>query len=410
MLYFLFVWPPIFKTVADATQGVLVHWSTDSLVALSQVVHWLRPTIPSGTFLVWHGAHPVEVIVAQACSGADSLIGSAILLPLIFTMLRGAKWAIWTTAALALIGAIISNWVRLALIVGSVHWIGPAFTFQFIHPVMGFVLFFGLMLALVWLAGKLGLSLRSHAARVAWSMPGKARLVLASASSLALFVILWPLFRLPPGNFGNPLPVTTDNIEALMPSLPHLRRQQVYYANESSVLGLGSATLAMTYVTGQGAQALVEVWSSPDASALATYGFRNCLVYHGDHLSAQKSFALAPGIVATAYLVTLPPLVYGGPSSHYVDIEWADAIRGPQGVRYLRWSVAAFPTPSTLWANTLARQFARSRPTLGLQGLTAPPTRGSWPVQLASMRHTLRTLAQELYQDTAQQLSPSSRP
>ncbi|PSR22692.1 MAG: exosortase [Sulfobacillus acidophilus] len=397
LLYLLLVWPPIFEGLANATQSVLVRWAVAILTTLSHHVTWLSPAAATGTFAVVHHGQPYLVVVAEACSGADSLLGAAIIIPVVWFVFRGSLRGKFIISLLALLGALVLNWVRLAIIVFAVHVIGPTFTFAYIHPVLGFVLFALLAVGVMALFAPFGLHAPALPHDVTRTFPGWGRTGSAIVIATAVAVLLWPLVSLPRGSFGNPSPVATFNVRTFLPSLSAFDKRAVYYANESSVLGLGSATQAdlYSYHGGQG-QALVEMWSTPDASALATYGFHACLLYHGDNLAATRSFQLVPGVVATAYAVVLPPNHVGGPRSTYVDVEWSDAVSVHGHTQYIRTSIAAFSS-SRPHLGHLPQSAVHLLSLSPVQAMIAPASTGHWSPSLLQTRTVLVDMAQQLF-------------
>lgn len=394
LLYLVLVWPPIFQGLANATQTLLVNWAVRILTLFSHTVSWIAPMHPLGTFSVLYQSHPFLVVVAQACSGADSLLGSAIILPLVWFFFRGPLPSKFIMSLAALMGALVINWIRLAIIVLAVHIIGPSFTFTYIHPALGFVLFAILSIGLMVLFRPLGLQMPALQHNASLSLPGSGRVGIAIILSATAFALLWPLFSLPQGSFGKPLPVATYNVKTFLPALASFTQHSVYYANESSVLGMGSATQADIYTQQSGAKhALVEMWSTPSANALATYGFHSCLLYHGDALAAVQSFQLRPGVIATAYAVTLPPNYVGGPRSTYVDVEWNNAVFYKGRVHYMRWSIASFPQSAPTLPN-LSRTILPLSP---IQNMVAPQSHGHWTKTTSNTRTTLIALAQRIF-------------
>ncbi len=397
LTYLLLVWPPIFQALANATQNVLVHWAVGVLTFLSHHVQWLAPSLPAGTFSVWYHSRPVLVVVAQACSGADSLLGSAIVIPVLWFAFKGSLRNKILISLIALIGALIINWIRLAVIVLSVHIIGPGITFSYIHPVLGFLLFAILAAALMLLCRPFGLTIPPVSSAVHLRKPEWGRMGSAVILAGIIFLLLWPLFSLPEGSFGNPSSVPVFNPRTFLPRLTAFIQTPVYYANESSVLGLGSATQADMYSMQSGTgQALVEMWSTPSATKLATYGFHACLLYHGDSLSAVQSFQLVPGVIATAYGVTLPPNYVGGARSTYVDIEWSDAVTVHGHIRYMRWSIAAFPGNKPSLPKGFGTQ-SSMEPLSVVQSMVAPASQGHWSPTLLKTRTTLIAIARKIF-------------
>lgn len=398
LLYLLLVWPPIFEGMANATQGVLVRWAVSVLTLVSHEVAWLKPRHAQifGTFAVAYHSTPVVVVVAQACSGADSLLSAAIVIPVIWFLLRGSWQSKAWLSSIALAGALVLNWIRLAIIVSCVHLLGPNLTFAYIHPVLGFVLFglLAVVVGLLFRPFRLSLPLRQPARSeipVGWG-----RVITALVLAGGVLFLVWPLTALPKGSFGNPEPVSQFHPRTFLPALPHFRQFGGYYANESSVLGPGSATQADSYVnTSLGGQTTVEMWSTPNAGALATYGFHACLLYHGDGLTAVRSFQLVPGVIATAYAVSLPPTHVGGVRNTYVDIEWSDAVLVHGVVRYLRWSMAAFPSQAP--AAYASQSILHLNGLTPVQAMMAPPSRGTWTATTRQTRDVLTYLAEEIF-------------
>lgn len=395
LLYWGLAWPPLFSAIADATQGFLVGWASDAVKLLSRTTSWVHAGSLPGTFFVDHAGHSVEVVVAQACSGADSLLGAAILLPLLLTIWKGPAVRRAVLAALALAGALVLNWLRLLILVAAVHFLGGNVTFEVIHPFLGFALFALLGLILSALTRPLGLH-PPAVPKSALVLPGKKRLFVAGAFAAGLFTMLWPLFATPLGNAGNPLSVPYTELSRLIPPLPGFARSVAYEADESSILGPHSATLAFLYRTASGANALAEVWSTPNTAALASYGFRDCLLYHGDQIVATQSFALPSGLPAVAYAVAMAPTTVGGTRPIYVDVEWNSVVKTPEGLRYLRWSVAAFPQSPGLWPPSI-RLASAAHALSGLQGLSVPPSEGKWPAYLEATKTLLQQFSGSLY-------------
>ncbi|AUW95156.1 hypothetical protein BXT84_15320 [Sulfobacillus thermotolerans] len=400
LVYLLLVWPPVFEAIANATQTLLVTWAIRILQYSTASFGWIHAIQPFGTFNVAYGHIEFPVIVAEACSGADSLLGAAIVIPVIWFLLNGRWQHKLYLSLIALTGALVLNWIRLIAIVLAVHIIGPHFTFSYIHPVLGFVLFAMLTVVLIGLMRPFGLSMPSPQENRSIPHAGVGRLIAAILLSGLVFYLLTPLFSLAKGSFGKPQPISHNALSALIPDLRGFMSASVYHANESSILGPHSATLADMYVdTHTGHEALVEVWSAANANMLAAYGFHNCLLYHGDNIAAAQSFQLIPGIVATAYAVTLPANYVGGPRSTYVDIEWTDSVKQPDGVRYLRWSLAAFPASAPSLSSSSP---IRLDPLTVSEAMVAPRTHGTWTGAIATTKTNLITMAERILHQSLQ--------
>ncbi len=389
LVYLWLVWPPIFTPLVNATQSVLTGWSIRVLDVAAHATPWVKPSAPLGNFLVQHGSSFVGVVVAQVCSGADSLLGAAILLPLFLTFYRGPWLRRLCVVAVALVGALAANWLRLFMLVAALHWLGAPFTFGILHPVLGVLLFMLLAVGLMGVSSALGLLPTGLPASPGLQLGGRVQLGAAVLLGAGLFAALLPVFSLPLGNLANPVPIRTAKVEAMLPAIDGFASRVVYRFNEGSVLGRGAYTVARVYENNHGAAAIVEVWSTPDQGLLLSYGFDNCLIYHGNQVVARYSFAMKNGLPATIYAVKLPSATVNGPKAFYLDIEWQMAVHTPHGVRYVRWSIATLPFSSSGWPQVAGAV----HPLRGLQVLAVPPTEGSWPHRLIGPQGQLERFA-----------------
>lgn len=406
LAYLLLCWPPVLSAVASLTQGVLVRIAIAGISRGSHYLSWLQAQGHTGTFLVAHGGTLVPVLISEACSGADSALGAAILLPVLLTQSRGAAWRKMLLVVAALVGAVVFNLLRLVAIIVALHYDGEQFALGVLHPVLGFFLFALLAFCLVAVAGLAGLSLRP-AAKALPPLGGPSRVLTSWVLGAGLFALLWPLFSTPYGAPGKPLAVRSSSISALLPNLRGFTVASTHRFNDASILGPGAVSVAKTYVAKSGAAVLVEVWSTPNLGNLESYGFRNCLLFHGERLNALQVFDVASQTAAADYALQLPPAVVGGGWTRYEDIEWESAVRLPGGgVRYLRYAVAALPQPPSDWPRAL-----RSAPTpeaaTGISALAMPPSFGSWPSDLRPTRSSLERFATVLAQSVAKMDSRS---
>ncbi len=389
-VYLLLAWPPILSQVAALTQSVLVRLAIGAITGLSSFLPWLQ-TQGQGTFLVGHGASAVPVLVSNACSGADSALGAAILLPVLLARLSGAFWRKVILVVAAIAGAVLLNLLRLSAIIATIHYLGASFALGVVHPSLGFVLFAVLALALLAAAGWLGL--RQLALGDFPPAAGTGRLWLALALGAGLFAVLAPLFSMHPGAPGNPLGVRSANPWGLMPRLSGFTAADRQHFNDVSILGPGGYSVAQTYVAPGGATVLAEVWLTPNLTTLESYGFRDCLLFHGEQIGATRTFAIAAGTPAVDYALSLPPGVVGGARQPYEDIEWESAVRLPGGsVRYLRYALASLPEPTGSWPASL-RSAPGPQQLQGMAALAMPPAYGSWPRVLLTTQSNLRRFA-----------------
>ncbi len=393
--YLLLAWPPLLSAVASLTQSVLVRIAIGAVLDLSRFLPWLQ-TQGQGTFLVAHGSTLVPVLVSNACSGADSAVGAAILLPVLLARLRGALWRKMLLVLAAIVGAVVLNVLRLAAIIAAIHYLGAAFALGVVHPSLGFVLFAFLAVIMLSAAGWLGLRQLDFAAHL--PIVTLSRLLLALGLAAGLFALLVPLFAMHPGAPGSPLSVRSSDPWALLPRLSGFKPTAKHHYNDSSILGPGGYSVAQLYVSASGATILAEVWLTPNLTTLETYGFKDCLMFHGETIGAIRTIAVG-GIPAVDYALTLPPDKVGGARQAYEDIEWESAVRLPGGtVRYLRYAIASLPQPGRAWPTLPSMPRVQSLPSIVAAAL--PPASGAWPTSLATTRdeldHFARTFVQAM--------------
>lgn len=393
LLYIVLAWPPILGFIASLTQGILVRIAVGAITDASSSITWVQALGQSGTFLVAHGSALVPVLISNACSGADSALGAAILLPLLLTQFSGAVWRKGVLVLASLVGAVAFNLLRLAVIIVALHTAGTAFALGILHPVLGLVLFAVLALCLLGVAGWIGLRLKDQPSS-AMPVAGRSRLYASWVLSAGLFAALWPMFSTPFGAPGKPLPVRTSSVDSLLPRLRGMQAVGQQHFNDASILGPGSVSVAQMYVTATGASVLAEVWATPNLGALESYGFNNCLLFHGEQLNALQTFDVSTATAAEDYALRLPPPVPGQTWVSYEDIEWEGAVRLPSGrVLYLRYALAALPQQVGLWPTAL-RQGVLPPPASGLTAMAMPPSFGPWPRDLRSMQGPLERFAQ----------------
>jgi len=390
-LAFLFLaWPPLLTAVSAIAQGTLVQLSVSVLAAGAGAVAWIHQGLPSGTFLIRSAAQWVPVYVSEACSGADGLLGAAVLLPVMLMELRGTMLRRLTFVAAALALAVVLNLVRLGSIVAALHFTGAGFALAILHPALGFILFGLLGLVLLWMGRLLRLGGGFSAIRFDTLPGGLWRIMLGGLFAAGLFVSLIPALSPPLGSASRPLAVASASPSSLLPSLPGYAASRVTYFNDASVLGPDSFSVARTYLARSGGIVLAEVWSTPDPWALESFNFTDCLLYHGSTIVASQPFQVASGALATIFDVTLPPQQVGGRRTSYVDAEWDGAIRLPDGaVRYVRFSLAALAG---------AVPPARSLPGVfetpgGLESVAVAPPFGLWPTSMKPAEVSLESFA-----------------
>jgi exosortase/archaeosortase family protein len=384
--FLLLGWPPLMQVVAAHTQGALLALDRAVLSAATRLpgtVAWLRLASDASVVRIAYGHGWLPVAVASACSGADSVLAAIIVLPFVLSRSVGSG-----VLKVALVGAtagaaLVLNLLRVAVLLIALHLWGSAFTFGTLHPVLGPLLFLVLAVTLVRVADRLHLlPLEGPAGDDVVSLPSPGRTVAGLLSAIALTLGLLPVMTAPPGVLGRTVAVRSLTPLSLFPHLAGFTPVVLGTYDDSSVLGPGSASAAVAYSNPAGAYVLAQVWLTPTLGALGSYGYDNCLMFHGDTIVATRSFALADGALATAYGVELPPAQVGGRGPLYLDVEWTHSVTADGRTAYIRVALAAPPEAAAAWAGQ-GHQVPKAPPLW--DGPWIVPDHGRFPIDLGPM-------------------------
>ncbi|MFS0735479.1 exosortase V [Sphingomonas sp. 1P06PA] len=144
ILYLFFLVPPPYS-VTVALTGSLQLLITKAAVAVTSFFG--LPVAFSGTALF---IGPYELLVAAACSGMNSLF-SLLAIGLFYIFLRHrADWRYAALlAALVIPIAILTNLIRVLILVMITHWFGDAAAQGLLHEAAGMMMFFVALFALM---------------------------------------------------------------------------------------------------------------------------------------------------------------------------------------------------------------------------------------------------------------------
>ncbi len=389
LMYLWLSWPPLYSTIVSFTNPILENFANRFVAELAHKFSWLVISSPVGTYRVLYHRQSVTVYVTSVCSGADSLLAVAILLPIVLVTFMGPLWKKSMSILLAACLALLANWLRLAVIIFSIHMLGPNFSLGVLHPVLGILLFMAMVAAVVKFSHWLGLENRKFKKGQMIRTPGRIRVSMSILSVGALTVLLWPLYQGGPGTDHAPIPVTSNALPKLMPKVVGWTVSPIGNYDAASILGPGAVSTAVTYRSIYGDQALSEWWWTYQPISLQGYTEHNCLLFHGAQIIDQRPLAIASGINATVYTVLLAPAAIGSPRNLYLDTVYSFSVRYHGRVAFIRSEtatpVAYFIHPS----NPLVAQMPTA-----LNELLATP--GS-PLQTAGLLSPDQTIHLENY-------------
>ena len=390
LAYLALSWPAPAAWFLAPVQGLLTRITVGAAASATRPLHWIAPG-GHGVFLVQHLGTAVPVLVNSACSGSDGVLAFTLVLPPLLTRFHGS---LRSKAAFVLLGGALAfalNLLRLGLLLLAVHLLGIRWTFDVLHPSLGFVLFALLALILVRLA--LALQLTPGARTEPWAnlkAPGIAAAAVALLASAAVVSSLMPLVYAGDVLPGTAVRVRSTSLGRIAPQMQGFRRVLVGRFDDTSILGAGSRSIAYAYSNPLGAYVLAQIYETPSLAALESYAYASCLAYHGDTTVATLPFVVSQGRVAEEYGVRLPPTRSGGSAAPVVDVEWTLSVRRRGETFFLRVTLSAPPEQARYWRR---RYFAAYHPPRGLLAAGAVPARGEMPRKLATSARALRTFA-----------------
>ncbi|TMB87512.1 MAG: exosortase/archaeosortase family protein, partial [Chloroflexi bacterium] len=161
-VFLLLMWPALYLHLMA---GVMQKFTDVTNGALARIVHLLPLGVSLGSspgqlfVQVPHGT-PLQISIVSACSGANSVLGFALIGGAILTVMGGGKGRklLWWIAGMAL--AFGFNILRLMSILFLAHIGHPTLALGGYHAVIGLVLFAVLVLIMLWVLPWFGVRYR----------------------------------------------------------------------------------------------------------------------------------------------------------------------------------------------------------------------------------------------------------
>lgn len=162
LLLFL-AWPVPLRTLLAAGLDPFTRM-TARLVAKVAIPLGLAAQVPGGDgsqFRIEASTGTFDVIIASACSGANSMFGFLVVAPCMLLFVRGSwgRRVLWLGFGLATMW--LGNMLRLVGIIAVGKAWGERIALETVHPYAGLLLFILVMLAMVAVAPRFGLEWRS---------------------------------------------------------------------------------------------------------------------------------------------------------------------------------------------------------------------------------------------------------
>ncbi len=381
MSYLVLTWPPLYTDIVNFTNPILLDFANRFVTALEKGFHWLDAGSVVGTYIIHYTSQSITVYVTSVCSGADSLLAVVILFPIILVSFKGSYLHKSLSLLLAIILALLANWLRLAILIFSIHWLGPNFSLGILHPVLGILLFMLMVAIVVKFSHAIGLENRHFTKGAFLRKPGRIRFTFSLLIAAALTVMLLPLYQSTLGTDRSPLVLTTESLRSLMPTLQGWTRKLYGRYDASTLLGPGAKTTVFSYISPFHDFVTEEWWLSYQPVSLMGYNEHNCLLFHGSQIINERPITIAKGISGTVFTVLLPPTQLGGPQNLYLDTVYTFAAKYHGKLAYIR-SETATPValninPSNSIVNAMPNlipnlmKHSSSKPLTSYQPLTA---------------------------------------
>ncbi|MBV9524345.1 MAG: exosortase/archaeosortase family protein [Candidatus Dormibacteraeota bacterium] len=308
VVFLLLMWPSLYL---HALAGPLQSVSDATNRGLAVVTEYLPLGITrsAGDVLTVHPAHgsPVSVVVSSACSGANGLLGMALIGSAMALMFDGGRLRklLWVVAGMALI--FVLNVVRIISILALARAGNASFALGAYHAVIGLVLFVAALSLMRVLAPRFGLrwtpSSLSRGIPARWraqNVAGRG----AQAAIAGFVTAVAVLALLAEGSFSGYASFFDGSGEpTVSPYDVHDRLpagwQASLFANYDwarQYFGNNSRFTRYLLQHGSGTLAWMDVVLTDDQGALDAYNLQACYLYHNDTLESVQRVSLLTGI------------------------------------------------------------------------------------------------------------------
>lgn len=338
--YLILTWPPLYTDIVNFTNPILLDFANRFVTAMEKGLPWLHAGSALGTYIIHYVNQSITVYVTSVCSGADSLLAIVILFPIILVSFTGNFIRKTISLLLAIVLALLANWLRLAILIFSIHWFGPNFSLGILHPILGILLFMLMVAIVVKFSHVIGLENRHFTKGTFLRKPGRIRFTLSILIATSLTVMLFPLYKNSLGTDRAPLVLTTENLQSLMPKIQGWTRKLYGRYDASTLLGPGAKTTVFSYLSPFNDYVTEEWWLSFQPISLIGYSEHNCLLFHGAQILSEQTIAISQGIKGTVFTVLLPPTHIGGPQNLYFDTVYTFAAKYHGKLAYIRSETA----------------------------------------------------------------------
>jgi exosortase/archaeosortase family protein len=346
VLFLFLAWPaPYLAILAD---GMTV--SVDATVAVLAVVAAVLPLAApiggsDGLFLIGRGEDAIPVAIASACSGANSIVGFALVGVALFAILRGPirQRLAWLAAGIVLTWLLNVVRIEMIFLVGAIAT--PKLALNVLHPIAGLIVFnLGLVIMLL-VANRFGLQVlfgdRPPAVARSAAVPPRHGRLAASAAVVAATLVLGMVnatyagFRPLGGDQGLPAVTGFQPGRAWVPEWGS--RQVADYTHGRQFFGENSTWTRSVYSPRASATmranvpVYLDVINTDDAATLAGYTVESCYSFHGYLVESAQRVELTSGLDASLRSYADPRGI-----TDWTILAWEWPVQQDGGVRYER--------------------------------------------------------------------------
>jgi exosortase/archaeosortase family protein len=314
VLFLFLAWPvPYLAILAD---GMTV--SVDATVAVLSVIAAIVPLATQiggsdGLFMIGRGDDTIPVAIASACSGANSVVGFALVGVALFAILRGPirRRLAWLVAGIVLTWLLNVIRIEMIFLVGAIAT--PQLALNVLHPIAGIVVFNIGLVVMLLVAGRFGLEVRlgdrpPAVERTDAVTPRHGRLaagaaVVAATLALGLVNATYAGFQPLGGDQGLPAISGFQPGRAWVPDWAS--RQLADYTHGRQFFGEDSTWTRSVYSPLASATmranvpVYLDVINTGDAATLAGYSVESCYSFHGYVVESAQRVELTAGLDAS---------------------------------------------------------------------------------------------------------------
>ena len=308
LLFLVLMWPALYLHLLAGVMQSFTDATNGALAAIVQRFGALGVTLGGGegnlTLQPLHDGTPLLINVGTACSGANSVLGFALIGGAMLTVMRGGfmRKLLWLVTGLVLCFAL--NVVRLVSILALARLGHPELALGGYHAVIGLILFTVATLIMMLLIRRFGLSFREPVAAGTPAGPAAARLwtrrriagvAVFAASVLFLFAADSQLAPYAAFADGSGVARVAAFPSATLPST-WLTSHVDSYPWAKQYFG-DNSSFDRYMVTSEGHGVVyADVVRTSDRSALDAYNLQNCFLFHNYNISTSRRIDLGNGV------------------------------------------------------------------------------------------------------------------